>query len=122
MQDAVATLPPGQRVISAIDAPSLRVNALAHMIDRVCIGRCYSYANYEPSTAQFRVRAETPNPYVASAYQDSWLMQVGMYVVKDRDLPLYQVDLDAGGQLIVKSLRAGVPCGSTTWNVLGDLL
>ena len=122
MQDTVASLPPGQRVISAIDAPNLRVNALAHMIDRACVGRCYSYANYEPSTAQFRVRAEAPNAYVASSYEDSWLMQVGMYVVKDRDLPLYQVDLDAEGRMVVKSLPAGAPCGSTTWNVLGDLL
>jgi hypothetical protein len=122
MQDTVAALPPGQRVISAIDAPNLRVNALAHVIDRVCIGRCYSYANYEPSTAQFRIRAAVENPYVAHRYEDSWLMQVGAYVVKDRDLPLYQVDLDAGGRMVLKSLRAGVPCGSTTWNVLGDLL
>jgi len=122
MQDTVAALPPGQRVISAIDDPTLRVNALAHVIDRVCVGRCYSYANYEPSTAQFRIRADVKNPYVAYSYQDSWLMQVGAYVVKDGDLPLYQVDLDAGGRMVMKNLRAGVPCGSTTWSVLGDLL
>jgi hypothetical protein len=41
--------------------------------------------------------------------------------VKDRDLPLYQIDLDAGGRMVVKSLRAGVPAGSTTWKVFGDL-
>jgi hypothetical protein len=122
MQDTVAALPAGQRVISAIDDPGLRVNALAHTIDRACIGRCYSYANYEPSTAQFRVRVERENPYVAGSYQDSWLMQMGMYVVKDRDLPLYQVDLDASGQMVAKSLRAGKACGSTKWSVLGDLL
>ena len=122
MQDTVAALPPGQRVVSAIDDPGLRVNALAHTIDRVCIGRCYSYANYEPSTAQFRIRAEAENPYVAYSYQDSWLMQVGAYVVKDSDLPLYQVDLDADGRMVLKTLRAGAPCGSTTWNVLGNLL
>jgi hypothetical protein len=121
MQDTVATLPPGQRVISALAAPNLRLDPLAHMIDRACIGRCYSYANYEPSTAQFRIRAEVENPYVASSYQDSWMMQVGMYVVKDRDLPLYQVDLDSSGRMVVKSLRAGAACGSTTWNVLGSL-
>jgi hypothetical protein len=122
MQETVAALPAGQRVISAIDDPGLRVDALAHTIDRVCIGRCYSYANYEPSTAQFRIRAEAENPYVASSYLDSWLMQAGMYVVNDRDLPLYQVDLDASGQMVVKSLRAGEACGSTKWNVLGNLL
>jgi hypothetical protein len=122
MQETVAALPAGQRVISAIDDPGLRVDALAHTIDRVCIGRCYSYVNYEPSTAQFRIRAEAENPYVASSYLDSWLMQAGMYVVNDRDLPLYQVDLDASGQMVVKSLRAGEACGSTKWNVLGNLL
>jgi hypothetical protein len=122
MQDTVASLPPGQRVISAIQDPNLRINALAHVIDRVCVGRCYSYANYEPSTAQFRIRAEAENPFVASSYEDSWLMQMGAYVVKERDLPLYQIDMDAGGRLVVRSLRAGAPSGSTEWNVLGDLL
>jgi len=122
MQQVLAALPAGQRVISAIDDPGLRAGALAHMIDRACIGHCYSYANYEPSTAQFRIRAERENPYVASSYKDSWLMQVGMYVVTDRDLPLYQVDLDASGQLVLKSLRAGEACGSTKWSVLGNLL
>ena len=110
------------RSISAIDDPELRANALTHIIDRACIGHCYSYANYEPSTAQFRVRANAENPYVAYEYQDSWLLQVGAYVVKDRDLPLYQVDLDAGGRMVIRSLRAGVACGTTTWDVLGDLL
>jgi hypothetical protein len=123
MHDAVASLPPGERALSAIvDDPSLRVNALAHIIDRACIGHCYSYANYEPSTAQFRIRATAENPIVAYTYEDSWLMQVGAYVVKERDLPLYQVDLDAGGRMAIKSLRAGIPCGSTTWKVLPDLL
>jgi hypothetical protein len=76
MQEAIATLPPGQRVISAIDDPELRANALTHIVDRVCVGHCYSYANYEPSTAQFRIRAIAENPYVAYTYQDSWLLQV----------------------------------------------
>lgn len=118
MQDIIGRLPPGQRVISAIQAPDLRANALTHMIDRACVGRCYSYANYEPSTAQFRIRAEKPNPYVAHTYEDSWLMQNGIYVVQPGDLPLYEVDLDGRGQMVLKSLPAGVPIGATTWNVL----
>jgi hypothetical protein len=121
MRDAIATLPAGQRVISAIDDPELRANALTHIVDRVCVGHCYSYANYEPSTAQFRIRAIAENPYVAYTYQDSWLLQVGAYVVKDRDLPLYQIDLDSSGRMVVKSLRAGVPGGSTAWKVFPDL-
>ena len=123
MQDTVAGLPAGQRVISAIvDDPELRVNALAHIVDRACLGHCYSYANYEPSTAQFRVRAMKENPYVAYTYQDSWLMQVGAYVVKPSDLPLYQVDLDVRGQMVLKSLPAGIRSGATTFKVLGDAL
>ncbi|HUI55826.1 MAG TPA: hypothetical protein VLY04_12695 [Bryobacteraceae bacterium] len=122
MQDTVAQLGFGQRVVSAIEQPDLRINALAHMIDRVCIGHCYSYANYEPSTAQFRVRAIAENPYVAYTYQDSWAMQYGLYVVKERDLPLYQVDVEPDGRLVLRSLKAGVPCGSTYWKVIPDLL
>ncbi len=122
MKDAVAGLPPGQRVVSAIIDPDLRINVLAHIVDRACIGHCYSYANYEPSTAQFRIRVDAPKPYVASSYEDSWLMQNGMYVVKESDLPLYQVDLEDSGEMKVKSLRAGVPSGRTTWNVLPSLL
>src|ERR1039458_1249031 len=122
MQDTVAKLAPGRRVISAVEDPELRVNALAHMIDRVCIGHCYSYANYEPSTGQFRIRAETQNPYVAYAYEQSWGLQVGVYVVRESDLPLYQVDLDENGKMVLKELKAGVPCGSTEWDPLSETL
>jgi hypothetical protein len=119
MQDTVAALPKGQRVITAINDPGLRVNALAHVIDRACVGRCYSYANYEPATAQFRIRAEAPNPYVTSSYEDSWLMQMGYYRVKPEELPLYRVDMDAAGRMFVNSAQPGVAAGGTTWNVLG---
>lgn len=122
MQDTVAKLEPGQRVISAIEDPALRVNALAHMIDRVCVGHCYSYANYEPSTAQFRIRAKARNPYVAYSYQQSWELQTGTYVVRESDLPLYQVDLDENGKMVLKDLKAGVPCGSTEWDPLSETL
>ena len=121
VQDAVAALPPGQRVISSIYDPSLRIDALAHMIDRACIGHCYSYANYEPSTTQFRIRSVAENAYVAHTYEDSWLMQAGAYRVKERDLPLYQIDLDAGARIVLRSLPVGAPCGATAWKVLGDL-
>ena len=92
------------------------------MIDRVCIGHCYSYANYEPSTAQFRIRADVPNPYVAYSYQQSWELQSGVYVVRKTDLPLYQVDLDENGKMVLKELKAGVPCGITEWDPLSETL
>ena len=118
MSQAVSQLPPGQRVVSGVDDPYLRVNPLAHMIDRVCIGRCYSYSNYEPSTGQFRIRATSANPIVLSSYEESWQLQNGIYTVQDRDLPLYQVILERSGRLTVRSLRAGVPSGIIYWNGL----
>jgi hypothetical protein len=120
---AVAVLPRGQRVLLGIDDDSLtRVNALTHMIDRECIGRCFSYANYEPSTWQFRVRAVAPNPYVASEYKDSIMMQIGNYVVKPSDLPLYEVTVDNAGNVIAMTLQAGQQNGVRLFKVLPALL
>jgi hypothetical protein len=118
MQDTVARLQPGQRVVSGVDDASLRTPfAVGHMIDRVCIGRCFSYGNYEASTAQFRVRATAANPYVVFRYGDSIDIQLGRYVVKPSDLPLYKVDLE-NGRLVIRSLQAGVQCGMKFWNTL----
>lgn len=109
MERAVAQLPPGQRVVSALEDQDRRVRSLTHMIDRVCLGRCFSYANYEPCTRQFRVRAESENPIVVWSYRDSWDIQNSGYVVKPHDLPLYKVDLcdPAQGELCVSALDAG---------------
>jgi hypothetical protein len=120
MQDVVETLPPGQRVVSAIADQDMRVNAVTHMIDRVCIGRCFSYANYEASTGQFRIRAVADNPFVTRNYADSWHLQTGVYIVRPSDVPLYQVDLDHQGRLFIRSLKAGTQCGNTYWKTLKD--
>jgi hypothetical protein len=114
----VSQLPPGQRVVSAIDDPSLRIGALTHMIDRACLGRCYSYANYEPSTAQFRIRVVADNPMVVSTYADSSQLQDGSYVVKERDVPLYQVTMDQAGHMGIRILTAGAQSGIAYWQVL----
>ena len=117
MEDTVARLQPGQRVVTGVDDNGLHTFAVIHMIDRACVGRCFSYGNYEPSTAQFRVRATAPNPYVVFRYGDSIDIQRGLYVVKPGDLPIYQVDLE-DGRLVIRSLQAGVPCGMKYWNTL----
>ncbi len=119
----VAALPPGQRVLFGLDDDSLtRVNAVTHMIDRACIGRCYSYGNYEPSTWQFSVHAMTPNPFVASTYQESFEMQTGQYVVKPSDIPLYQVTVDETGNVGLVNLPAGAPNGLKLVKVLPAIL
>jgi hypothetical protein len=122
LENAVTGLPPKQRVVSAINDPSLRINALTHMIDRACVGRCYSYANYEPSTAAFRVRAVAENPIVAFHYADSWALQTGTYVVKEADLPMFAVGLNEAGQLAIRNLQAGTRSGRSDWMVLPPLL
>jgi hypothetical protein len=118
MERVASELSPGQRVVGAMDAPGLRVNALTHMIDRVCLGRCYSYANYEASTAQFRIRVVAANPIVVSTYEDSWALQAGKYVVKERDLPLYEIRVDSNGRMALTSLEAGFPVSVSHWDPL----
>jgi hypothetical protein len=115
MARLVTQIPPGQRVVSMLAEPNSRVNSLAHLIDRVCIGRCFSYANYEPSTAQFRVRADRENSIVVWQYSQSWGIQAGGYVVQPRDLPLYKIDLcdAAGRKLCITSLQAGATLENT---------
>jgi hypothetical protein len=66
MAKAVMAGPRFQRVVAPLEASGLRMNPLEHMIDRICVDRCYSYAYCEPATAQFRVRVEGANPIVVS--------------------------------------------------------
>jgi len=112
MEQSVAQMPPGSRVISALCDQRRDVNLLGHTLDRVCIGRCFSYANYEPATGQFRIRPERPNAFVAVEDRDTGAMQEGTYVVKPDDEPLYQIYL-GGRYLHSRLLKAGDVTGST---------
>lgn len=116
MERVVAQLPPGRRVVSALMDPNLRQFALLHVIDRACLGRCFSYANYEPSVGQFRIRAERQNGIVTADFRDSWAMQAGGYVVQPHDLPLYRIDLcgSGSGDLCAAPVAAGVKL-QRTW-------
>lgn len=112
MELAVAQLPRLSRVVGAVTFcgdPEYRPNPATHMIDRVCIGKCFSYGNYEPSTWQFRVRATSENGAVVENAVDSFSIRTGSYIVKERDLDLFAVVLCDPGQLrfCVKRLRAG---------------
>lgn len=87
----VHTLPPNQRVMGTILPPSDSRVSRQHILDRACIGYCFSYGNYEPGTAMFRVRAEPGNPYVLSNYDLAVEMEDGYYSVRPEDTPVYQV-------------------------------
>ena len=49
-------------------------------------------------------------------------LQTGAYMVKPADEPLYAVDLDESGRVVIRPLRAGTLCGSTYWKVLSGLI
>ena len=119
MTEAVRKLPPRQRVISALCDDSSRIDPLVHMVDRVCAGRCFSYANYEASTTQFRVRAQAGNGVVVTDYGDSWSMQRGDYEVRSSDLPLFEISFCAENsqELCVRELEAGRKTGRTCGQV-----
>ena len=114
VETLIAGIPPGRRVAALLYYPRSRYEANPHALDRACIGRCWSYGNYEPSAGQFRVRASGPNPYVLWKNDDMDDLQHGRYVVMPADLPLYQIyacgpkPLD----LCIRALQAGERNGS----------
>jgi hypothetical protein len=105
----VSTLPPNQRVMATILPPPGSRVLIQHIVDRACIGRCFSYGNYEPSTGLFRVRAMPDNPYVLTDYELAVDMENGEYTVQAEDLPVYQVYQcsSSGTDLCIRSLEAG---------------
>lgn len=104
----VHTLPPNQRVMGTILPPEDSRISPQHILDRACIGYCFSYGNYEPGTAMFRVRATSENPYVLDNYDLAVEMEEGDYTVRPEDLPVYQVyQCSASGtQLCIHALEA----------------
>lgn len=110
----VNTLPEGDRVISFADLSNggefgnlpagegrlahltrrvmslnLRRSPWTHLVSRACLGHCFDYMNYEPSTNQFRIHAAPGNPVVLATYVQIDEMDSGNYLAKASDLPLY---------------------------------
>lgn len=110
-EQIVSQLPFGTRVIATIWAPpDSRVSFIGHIVDRACIGHCFSYANYEPSSGQFRIRAHAGSPVVSASDDDTEDMQAGEYEVQDEDLPLmeiFQCDEKDLTKLCIRVLASG---------------
>ena len=105
-------VPAGERVIATIWAPSdSRLPYIVHMVDRACVGKCFSFQNYEPPSRQFRVRvAKGGSPLNTGDSDASQQMEAGEYVVQPADLPMaqiYQCDEDDLARLCVRQLVAG---------------
>lgn len=111
---AVSRLPPGQRVVSGLSDQSLRSLCFYHDLDRACIGHCPSYANYEPSSQQFRVRAQPGNGIALSDSADVDAFADGRYIVQPRDLPLSLIYACGSNfrDVCSHSLRAGETSGN----------
>jgi hypothetical protein len=97
-ESLVSTLPPGARVLGKLYYPPINGFDESMMVDRVCLGRCFSFTNYEAATAEFRVMAEPGNGIVG------WTM--------DPERRLYSrasefFSVDPGG-----SLYEIYPCGA----------
>jgi hypothetical protein len=104
----VENLPPDAEVVAALSDSGARLNAMTHVMDRACIGRCFSYGNYEPATAQFRIRIRGPNQVVAPTMVVAQEIEKGEHIVTTQEAPLYSVCLcDAEtGRLCLRTLRA----------------
>lgn len=84
-------LPPGQRIIATIWPFAGSRLLIDHVIDRACVAQCFSYANYEPASGQFRLRAKPGNRYVLSDFASADQAESGNYIVQTQDLPLFEI-------------------------------
>jgi hypothetical protein len=110
----VSTLPPGSRVTAAfVDSASVRLRGLEHVAAAACIGHCFDYGNYEPPSAQFRVRVSGPNGVAASDMATVSEIGSGEHIVTPGEAPLYSVcapkQADAQGDALfeLRKLAAG---------------
>jgi hypothetical protein len=88
----VRTLPAGARVLMGnVKPPHDGAVPVHFMLERSCIGHCYAYANFEPSTGHFRVRAIAPNPYVIPDNSMVAELNSGKHVLREFEEPLYLV-------------------------------
>ncbi len=104
-------LPFGTRVASTVFSPPSYRPQYEHLVDRACIGHCFLYSNYEPSTGKFRVRVRREGSrLVASVVDESEDLQFGNYDVEDNDLPMkqiYQCDATDLSKLCIRDLESG---------------
>jgi hypothetical protein len=86
----VSGLPFGEQFNYVV--PRERIDwATWHLIDRACLGQCFSFGNYEPYSGEFRVRASPGNRIVNSDGNAAWQLGSGSYRALADDLPLYLV-------------------------------
>ena len=110
-QHMFSDLPYGSRVVVTIGPPPVsRIWFICHMLDRACIGHCFTYSNYEPSSGQFWIHARPGSRTAIASAEDLQKLEIGTYQVKPVDLPLkqiYQCRVEDIGTLCIRDLHAG---------------
>jgi hypothetical protein len=98
-------------VIVTTQAPGdSRISFIGHAVERACIGHCFSYANYEPASGQFRVRVRKGSPVAASSTDDAEDMMSGQFEFDDLGFALkqiYQCDANDLTKLCVRDISSG---------------
>jgi hypothetical protein len=114
-ESIAATLPFGTRVIPTLASPlDSRIEFVHHIVDRACISHCFTYSNYEPSSAQFHVRVIPGSPLIAYSAADAQEMEAGNYIVRASDPPfvdIYQCDRADFTVLCARTLSPGEKTG-----------
>ena len=105
----VRGLPRGRRVVAALADSGSVLNGAVHLVSAACIGNCYDYANYEPATKQFRIRALGPNPAVAFDMNDVHDLEFGKHKLRADEGEVYEICLAGSTQprLAIRLLRPG---------------
>ena len=83
VEASATVLPADARVMGALSQPASRIDWLSHVVDHFCVGRCLSFANYEPSTKVFRIRATSGNEFVLSSADDLHAAESGHFRIPD---------------------------------------
>jgi hypothetical protein len=111
-----ASLPFGTLVIPTLASPpDSRIQFVHHIVDRACIGHCFTYSNYEPSSSQFHVRVSPGSPLIVYRAADAQEMEAGNYIVRASDPPfvdIYQCSSTDFTILCARRLNLGETTGS----------
>ena len=95
------------KAVTGLCIPDRRINYGSHLVDRACVGNCYSYGNYEPSSGHFRLRAHPSNGFVVAEISRAYAFEFGGAEVTAQDLPLLRIEGTLGGEITVRELREG---------------
>jgi hypothetical protein len=117
VERAVMQLPRGSRVLSGLCWPESRFNGAYHLLDRACIGHCFSYGNFEPASGQFRLRSQPGNRFVVANIGQSYAYEYEEFLYRPEDVAEFRVAGVVGSEPKIQKLEPGVrvlpPCPSS---------